>query len=98
MTNASSKRMYVFGNLKGGTGKTECALSLITALDRLVIDFEYGEVDEVRRLSAVMGDKKKPLVSLQTVPKEISGFATEQLQELMNPLVRLCARSRCQHP
>ena len=83
------KRLFVFGNLKGGTGKTECALTLITALDGLGVDVEYGEVDEVRRLSEVLSEKKAPLVSLKTAPEEVSGFAIEQLQELMNPLVRL---------
>lgn len=87
MTN--QKRMYIFGNLKGGVGKSECALSLITALDSLGVDYDYGEIDEVRRLSAILGDKKEPKVSLRTSPDVVSGFAQEHLEQFMNPVVSL---------
>lgn len=82
--------LYISCSDKGGVGKSEICLLAITAMDRADIDFEYGEIDEVRKLSLVLGEKKPPAVSLKTSPKMDDKMRSqEDYIEFFNPVAEL---------
>ena len=89
-TSPQQNTLYISCSDKGGVGKSEVCLLTITALDRAGIDFDYGEIDEIRRLSMVLDEKKTPLVSLKTSPKiDDQMRSQEDYIEFFNPVAAL---------
>lgn len=81
-------KLYIFGSLRGGCGKTECSLSAITALDSQGIDVDFGEIDEVRRLSEIL-TTKEAMVAIKSSPSLVSHMTNESMIEFFNPVAAL---------
>ena len=83
-------KLFITQNTKGGVGKTEVATLLTTILDEAKMDWEYGEIDEFRKLGIWLSEKKQPLVSIKPAPdmsKELKSI--EDYKRFFNPVLEL---------